>query len=149
MSLVDLVSEQMKQAMKARDKARTSALRGIRAAFLDAMKASGSDGTVSDDEAITMLRRLAKQRKESIEAYVSGGRDDLVDAERAELAVIEEFLPKLADEATTREWVAAAIAQTGATEPGHMGKVMGVLMKAHKADLDGKLANRVVRELLT
>ena len=148
MSIVDDVSEQMKAAMRARDKGRTQALRNIRATFLEAMKASGSDGTVSDAQAIELLRRLAKQRRESIDAYVAGGRDDLVAAERAELEVIETFLPQLADEATTRAWVQQAIDSTGASGMGDMGRVMGALMKAHKADIDGKLANRLVRELL-
>ncbi|MEO0600502.1 MAG: GatB/YqeY domain-containing protein, partial [Myxococcota bacterium] len=85
---------------------------------------------------------------ESITAYEEGGRDDLVAQEKAELAVIETFLPSLADEATTRAWVEEAIAKTGASAPGDMGKVMGALMGAHKGELDGGLANRIVRELL-
>jgi uncharacterized protein YqeY len=71
-----------------------------------------------------------------------------VEAERAEKAVIESFLPRLADEATTRAWVSAAIAETGAVSARDLGKVMGALMKAHKADVDGNLARRVAQELL-
>ncbi|MCB9677198.1 MAG: GatB/YqeY domain-containing protein [Alphaproteobacteria bacterium] len=147
MGLVETVSSQLKDAMKARDKDRVNGLRGIRAAFIEALKEDGSE-TLPDEKAMTILRRLAKQRKESIEAYDAGGRPELAEAERAELAVIEGFLPQVADEATTREWVAAAIAQTGASAPADMGKVMGALMKAHQGVLDGKLANRIVRELL-
>ncbi len=147
MAIIDDVSTQLKEAMKAREKVRTTALRGIRAGLIEAMKADGSD-TVSDEAATTLLRRLAKQRQESIEAFEQGGREELAAQEREELAVIEGFLPKLADEATTRGWVEAAIAKTGATEMKDMGKVMGVLMGAHKAELDGKLANGIVRELL-
>lgn len=148
MSMVDRVSAQLKEAMRARDKVRVGALRNIRARFIEAMKAEGGDGGVSDDEAVAILRRLAKQQAESIDAYEKGGRDDLVEAEKAELAVIESFLPSLADEDTTREWVQAAISKVGASGPGDLGKVMGVLMKEHKGDIDGKLANRVARELL-
>jgi uncharacterized protein YqeY len=148
MALVEQVSEQLKDAMRARDKVRVQALRGIRAAFLEALKSGQYDGELPDEDAIGLLRRLAKQRRESIEAYQAGGRDDLVEQEQGELAIIEDFLPKLADEATTRAWVQAAIAKTGASGPGDMGKVMGALMKAHKGDLDGKLANQLVRELL-
>ena len=149
MPLVDDVSAQLKAAMRAKDKPRVQALRGIRAAFIEASKAAGADDSVSDEQALTILRRLAKQRRESIDAYEAGGREDLAETERSELAVIETFLPQLADEATTRGWVQAAIAQTGASGPGDLGRVMGSLMKAHKGVLDGKLANRIARELLT
>lgn len=148
MSLVDDVSAQLKSAMRAKDKPRVAALRGIRAAFIEASKASGSDGTVSDDEALTILKRLAKQRRESIAAYVGGGREDLAASERSELEIIETFLPAVADEAQTRDWVQAAITDTGAAGPGDLGKVMGALMKRHRDQIDGKLANRVARELL-
>lgn len=148
MSIVDDVSNQMKDAMRAKDKARVAALRNIRAAFLTEIKAEGGRDTLTDDEASTVLRRLAKQRHESIEAYDAGGRAEMADAERAELAVIEDFLPKLADEATTRAWVAEAVAATGASGPADMGKVMGKLMAGHKGELDGKLANQLVREAL-
>ena len=94
------------------------------------------------------MRKLEKQRKESIDAFTRGGREEMAATERAELAVIQEFLPQLADEAQTRRWVEAAIAETGASGPKEMGKVMGALMKAHKADLDGNLAREIVQELL-
>lgn len=148
MSIFDQVSEQMKDAMRAKDKERLSGLKGIRAAFIEASKEDGVT-EVSDDMAIGILRRLAKQRKESISAYQDGGRDDLVAQETAELGVIESFLPSLADEATTRTWVDEAIAKTGASGPGDMGKVMGALMGAHKGELDGALANKIVRERLS
>jgi uncharacterized protein len=147
MSIVDEVSAQLKDAMRARDKLKTQALRNIRAAFLSEMKSDGRD-SLTDDQCIVLLRRLAKQRIESIEAYTKGGREELAAAEVAEHAVIESFLPKLADEATTRAWIEAAIAQTGASSMKEMGKVMGALMGAHKGDIDGKVANRIVRELL-
>lgn len=147
MAIVDQVSEALKNAMKDRDAARTSALRNIRAAFIAAMKEDGS-ATLADERAIEHLRRLAKQRQESIEAFAAGGRAEMAEAERAELAVIEAFLPKLADEATTRQWVAEAIAASGATGPKEAGKVMGALMKAHRAEVDSKIASRLVQELL-
>ena len=77
-----------------------------------------------------------------------GGREEMAENERAELAVIQEFLPQLADAAQTRAWVEAAIAESGASSPKEMGKVMGALMKAHKADIDGNLAREIVQELL-
>jgi uncharacterized protein YqeY len=147
MGLVEQVSAQMKDAQKSRDAARLAALRNIRAAFLHEMKKDGAQ-TLDDGVAQGVLRRLAKQREESIEAFDKAGRGDRAEAERAEKAVIEGFLPSLADEATTRGWVAAAIAETGAASARDLGKVMGALMKAHKADVDGNLARRVAQELL-
>lgn len=147
MGLVEDVSEGMKQAMKAKDAARVAALRGIRAAFLTEMKKDGAD-TLADEVCTTVLRRLEKQRRESIEAFDAAGREEQAAAERAELAVIQEFVPSLADEATTRTWVAEAIQASGASELKEMGKVMGALMKAHKGDVDGGLAQTIAKELL-
>jgi uncharacterized protein YqeY len=147
MPLVDTINDQLKTAMRAQDKARLVALRNIRAAFILGMKEDGAD-TLPDEKATALLRSLAKQRQDSITEYQKAKREDLAAAEAAELAVIEEFLPKLADEATTRAWVDQAIASTGAKSKADMGRVMGALMSAHKAELDGKLANRLVAERL-
>ncbi len=147
MAIVDDVTSQMKDAMRAKDVLRLATLRSMRSAFLNEMKRDGSD-SVSDTVCETLLRKLEKQRKESIDAFTRGGREEMAATERAELAVIQEFLPQLADEAQTRRWVEAAIAETGASGPKEMGKVMGALMKAHKADLDGNLAREIVQELL-
>jgi hypothetical protein len=133
--------------MKIRDRDRVNALRGIRAAFLHEMKKDGAT-SVSEVEAIVVLRRLARQRGESIEAFEKGDRPELVAVETAELKIIETFLPSLADEATTRSWTEAAIAETGAKGPGDVGRVMGHLMKNHKGDVDGKLAKTIASELL-
>ena len=119
----------------------------MRAAFLNEMKRDGSD-VVSDEVAEGLMRKLEKQRKESIEAFDKGGRPEMAENERAELAVIQQFLPQLADETETRGWVEAAIASTGASEKKDMGKVMGALMKGHKAEVDGNIARKLVQELL-
>src|SRR5262245_35926563 len=147
MGIVEQVSEQMKAAQKARDAAQLSALRNVRAALLNEMKKDGSE-TLDDAVATAVLRRLAKQREESVEAFESAGRSDRADAERAEKAVIDAFLPRLADEATTRAWVQAAIADTGAASTRDLGRVMGALMKAHRDDVDGALARKLASELL-
>jgi hypothetical protein len=133
--------------MKAKDAVRLAALRSMRTAFLNEMKKDGSD-SVSDEVCEGLLRKLEKQRKESIEAFSKGGREELADVERAELAVIQEFLPQLADADRTREWVEAAIAESGASGPKDLGKVMGALMKAHKAEVDGTLAREIAQTLL-
>lgn len=145
MSLVQAVSDELKKAMLAKDAPRVGALRMIRAKFIELEK-SGT-GAVTDDKAIAALRSLKKQREESILAF-AGTRDDLADTERAELAVIDGFLPKLADEAQTAVWVAEAIAASGATNPKDFGKVMGVLMKSHKDDIDGGVARALINKAL-
>jgi uncharacterized protein YqeY len=147
MGMVEDVSARMTAAMKAKDAPRTAALRNIRAAFLVEMKKDGST-TLSDEACVAVLRRLEKQRRESIEAFEAAKRPDRAAEERAELGVIEEFLPKLADAARTRAWVQEAIAASGASKPGDLGRVMGALMKAHKGEVDGTLARQIAAELL-
>lgn len=147
MAIIDDVTTQMKAAMRAKEADKLRALRGIRAAFIEEMKKDGRD-SLSDDAAQTTLRRLAKQRRDSLETYTAAGRQDLADVEAAELAVIETFLPQLADEAQTRAWVAEAVAAAGATSMRDMGKVMGALMKARRGQVDGGLARKLVQEAL-
>ncbi len=147
MSIEQTVTARLSEAMKARDSDRLTALRAIRAAFLVEMKKDNAQ-TLSDEVSTEVLRRLAKQRRESIEAFESAGRPERAAAERAELAILEEFLPALADEATTRTWVEEAIATTGAAAPSDVGRVMGAVMKAHKGTVDGPLARRLAEERL-
>lgn len=147
MGVYEQVNDQLKEAMKAQDKVRLRGLRGIRTAFIEAVKADGRT-VLPDEECHTILRRLGKMRSESLASYTEAGRPDLAEEEAADLAVIEAFLPKLADEATTEAWVREAIAATGATSVKDTGKVMGALMAAHKADVDGKIAQVVLKRLL-
>jgi uncharacterized protein YqeY len=145
--IFETVSTQMNEARKARDETRLGALQGIRAAFLNELKKDNST-TLTDEACIALLRKLEKQRQESIDAFTTVGRADRADAERAELRVIQTFLPQLADEATTRRWVEEAIAASGAANQKEIGKVMGALMKAHKGEMDGNVARRIASELL-
>jgi hypothetical protein len=147
MALFDDVKTALSAALKAKDAPRLAALRSIRAAFLVEQKKDNAE-TVPDEVCIILLRRLEKQHHESIEAFEKAGRPERVAEERAELAVIEELLPRLADEATTRAWVEQAIAASGAAKPGDLGRVMGALMKAHKGEVDGNLARRLAAERL-
>lgn len=147
MSIYDSVNAQMKAAMLAKDAPRLAALRNIRAAFLLELKKTNAT-TVPDEICVELLRRLEKQRKESIEAFEKGARPEQAAAERAELAVLGEFLPQLADESTTRGWVEEAIRSTGATKAGDVGRVMGALMKSHKGEIDGTLAKKIAGEIL-
>jgi len=147
MAIFDTVTAQMTEAMKAKDAPRLAALRGIRAAFLNETKKDNSK-SLPDEVCISLLRRLEKQRNESIEAFEAAGRPERAAEERAELAVIHQFLPHLADDAKTRAWVAEAIAATHATKPSDVGRVMRAVMKAHKGDVDGNLAKKIASELL-
>ena len=147
MGLVERVNEEMTEALKAKQTERLSALRNIRAGFLYEMKKDGAT-TLADEASIAVLRKLEKQRQESIEAFSQGGRAEMAAAERAELGVIQSFLPSLADEATTARWVDEAIAASGAASAKELGKVMAALMKAHKGDIDGNLARTIAAKKL-
>ncbi len=147
MSIPDTVNLQLKESIRARDSARTGALRMIKAALLEAEKKTGS--IPNDGACQEILRRLRKQRDEAATQYRAGGREELAASEEAEIIIIDAFLPQLADEATTRQWVQEAIAASGATQPGELGRVMGALMKSHKAEIDGTLARTLVQEELS
>jgi uncharacterized protein YqeY len=147
MSISAVVQEELKKAMLAKDAVRTTGLRMIRAAIIELSK-TGS-GEPDDAKILEALRRLKKQREESITAYEAAGRNELAATEKVELEIIEGFLPKLADEATTLAWVKEAIVASGATNVKEVGKAMGALMKAHKNDpMDAGLAKALLtREL--
>lgn len=142
------MSQQLKEAMKSKDAARLKALRGIRAAFLTALKTSGAGSSLPDAEAVAQLRKLAKMRRESMEMFAKGGREDLVEAERFELGVIEGWLPKLAGEEVMREWGREAIERVGAKGKGDVGKVMGMIMKEHRVEVDGAVMKKIVSGML-
>lgn len=138
-------------AMKAKDKDRTAALRLIGAKVKDRdIELRTSDKKPEDDELVTdVLMKMAKQRRESIEMYEGGGRQELADKEKAELAVIEEFLPKQMSEDETRAAIAQIKADTGADGMKDMGKVMGELKARHGATLDMSKASGLVKEALS
>ncbi|MEQ5786735.1 GatB/YqeY domain-containing protein [Erythrobacter sp. NFXS35] len=134
-------------AMKAGEKDRTAALRQISAKIKDRdIEERTSAKDIPDDElVVSVLQKMAKQRRESIEMYEAGGREELAAKERAELEVIEEFLPRMMDEAETKAAIAAIKAETGASSMKDMGTVMGELKARHGAVLDGKLASTLVK----
>ncbi len=134
--------------MLAREKVRLEALRGIKKEFLEAKSAPGANGELSDDDAMKILVKMAKQRRESAQIYTEQNRADLAEGELAELAVIETYLPKpLTDEELT-EALTGIIAQVGASSPADMGKVMGVASKALAGRADGRAISAKVREML-
>jgi uncharacterized protein len=139
-------------AMKAGEKDRTAALRQISAKIKDRdIEERTAAAPVSDDDVLvtSVLQKMAKQRRESIEMYDAGGRDELAAVERAELAVIEAFLPQMMDEAATRAAIEAIKADLGASSMKDMGAVMTELRNRHGAVLDGKLASGLVKAALS
>lgn len=138
-------------AMKAKEKERTAALRLIGAKIKDRdIELRTSERKPGDDELVTdVLMKMAKQRRESIEMYETGGRQELADKEKAELAVIEEFLPKQMSEDETRAAIAQIKADTGAEGMKDMGKVMAELKARHGATLDMSRASGLVKESLS
>ena len=149
MDLFDKISEDIKKAMLAKDSVRLEALRGIKKEFLEAKTAKGGDGTLPDDAATKILVKMAKQRRESAAIYSEQNRPELAENELAEMAVIEEYLPKqLTDEELTAE-LKKIIAEVGATDAKMMGKVMGVASKALAGRADGRAISAKVKELLS
>lgn len=134
--------------MKARDKTRTAALRMVLAGIKNIKVAEGHSGDVTDAEVTDLLAKEAKKRRDSIATYTEHGREELAAAEQAELDVIASYLPEQMDEAAIRAVVEEVVAETGASEPGDLGKVMGRLMPRVKGKADGKLVNQVVRDVL-
>lgn len=138
-------------AMKAKEKDRTATLRQISAKIKDRdIEERTSSKEIDDDALVTsVLQKMAKQRRESIGMYKQGGRAELAAAEAAELAVIEEFLPKMMSEEETKAAIEAIKAETGATGMKDMGTVMSALKAKHGAVLDGKLASGLVKAALS
>jgi hypothetical protein len=152
MSLEGRIAEDMKQAMKQGDRERTAVLRMVRSRIQEAtVKARGErgrDAALSEEEVVQVIASYAKQRRDSIEGYRQGGREDLAKKEEAELGVLQDYLPEQLTEAELREIVADAVREAGASSAADMGKVMGKVMPRVKGKADGKLVNRLVREML-
>ena len=151
MALREQFTDQLKASMKAGDAPRISTIRMVLARLKDIDIAARPKGVaqVPDEEIVGMLRGMVKSRRESVELYRQGGRQDLVDKEAAEIGVIEAFLPQQMDEAAMADAVAAAIAETGATAIKDMGKVMAALRARHAASLDMAKAGSLVKARLS
>lgn len=148
MNLFDQVSEDIKKAMLAREKVRLEALRGAKKEFLEAKTAKGANGELSDEVATKILVKMVKQRKESAKIYTENNRQELAENELAEASVLEEYLPKQLSAEELKAEVAAIIAETGATGPKEMGKVMGVASKRLAGRAEGRAISEMVKTLL-
>jgi uncharacterized protein YqeY len=148
--LRDKLNGDLKDAMRAGEKLKLSTIRLITAAIKSAdieARPSGKD-QIDDAAILSVMTKMVKQRRDSVEQYVNGGRQDLADKEIAEIAIIEAYLPKQMDEAAMKAAIAKAIADTGAAGPKDMGKVMGALKAAHAGQMDFGKAGGVVKDLL-
>lgn len=146
MSLSDRLEAAMRDAMRARDEQRTQTLRMAMAAAHNLKIERRRD--LTDDEVVDVLTKQVKQRRESIEMYRAGGREDRAAAEEAEAAILAEFLPEQLGEAEVESLARAAIAETGASTPADLGRVMGRLAPQTRGRADGRLVSDVVRRLL-
>jgi len=147
MPLVDEVSAAIADAMRKQESVRLGALRMLKAALMNRGVEKGHD--LDDTESRQVVASLVKQRKDSIEQFTKGGRKDLADKETAEIRVLESYLPPSADPAIVERAVADAIAETGATSPKDMGRVMKAAMaKLAGQTVDGKVVNELVRKRL-
>ncbi len=147
MPLVDKIRKDMYKAMKEKEKERINALRNI----IGKLKYRYIDkgDKLTEQEEIKVIQSLAKQRRESIEMYKQGGRNDLVETETKELSIIEEYLPQAMSEEEVRQLVRETVKETGAESMSDLGKVMPLVMKKGAEKVDGKLAQEVLRELLS
>lgn len=148
MSLQERLTDDMKQAMRAKQKDRLTTIRMVKASLQnEAIKFGRQD--LTEEEELTVLNREMKQRRDSLREFESAGREDLASKVADEIVVLEAYMPEQLSEDEVTAIVKAAIAQTNATGPSDMGKVMGVVMPKVKGKADGGLVNRIVKQQLT
>lgn len=148
MTLQEQINKDIITAMKAKDEAALRALRGLKSALLLAGSEAGAGGNVSDEQALKIFQKLAKQRKESYDIYMQNGREELAAKEKEEIDVIEKYLPKQLSEAEIADLLKPVIASAGATSAADFGKVMPLAMKALAGKADGKVISAVLKQLL-
>ena len=148
MEMFDRISNDIKEAMKAKDKVRLETLRNIKKVFLEAKTAPGANDTLTDDAAMKIMQKLVKQGKDSATLYNEQGRADLAEAELAQVAVIETYLPKQMSAEELETALKAIIAEVGAAGPKDMGKVMGTATKKLAGLAEGRAISAKVKELL-
>ena len=148
MEMFDRISNDIKDAMKAKDKVRLETLRNIKKVFLEAKTAPGANDTLTDDAAMKIMQKLVKQGKDSATLYAEQGRADLAEAELAQVAVIETYLPKQMSAEELEAALKAIIAEVGAEGPKDKGKVMGTATKKLAGLAEGRAISAKVKELL-
>lgn len=149
MNLEQKIMAELKTAMLAKDEAGLRSLRAIKAAILLVKTSEGGGGELKEEDEIKLLQKLVKQRKDSLEIFEQQNRTDLAQKEKEEIAVIEKFLPKQLSTEELKEELSKIIAETGASSPADLGKVMGIATKKFAGKADGKTISSLVKELLT
>lgn len=149
MSLFDKISSDIMDAMKAKEKEKLEALRGIKKVMLEAKSAAGGSGDLSDQEALKIIQKLAKQGIDSAEIYKTQGRPDLYDHEMFQVKIFESYLPQKMSDAELTEAIKAIITETGASSVKEMGKVMGIASKKLAGLADGREISEKVKALLS
>ena len=149
MGLFEQISEDIKSAMKARDKVALETLRNVKKVFLEAKTAPGANDTLTDKTALKLMQKLVKQGKTSAEIYVSQNRQDLADEELAQVAVIERYLPKLMSAEELEAAIRQIIAEVGASGMKDMGKVMGAATKLLAGKAENRMISEAVKKLLS
>ena len=148
MALEQKVMAELKTAMLAKNEAALRGLRAIKAAIIIAKTAEGAGGELKEEDETKLLQKLIKQRKDSLEIFQQQQRADLAQKEQEEIAVISTFLPAQLDADALRAILSKIIAETGASSPADMGKVMGVATKQLAGQADGKTIGAIAKELL-
>ena len=148
MDLFDVISNDIKEAMKAKDKVKLETLRNVKKFFLEAKTAPGANDTLTDDAALKIMQKLVKQGKDSAAIYQSQGRTDLAEAELAQVAVLEAYLPKQMSNEELEAALKEIIAEVSAAGPQDMGKVMSVATKKLAGKAEGRAISAKVKELL-
>jgi uncharacterized protein len=149
MALEQKVMAELKTAMLAKDEAGLRGLRAIKAAIILAKTSEGAGGELKEADETKLLQKLVKQRRDSLAIYQEQHRADLAKKEEEEIAIIERFLPQQLDETALKAIISTIIAETGATSPADIGKVMGAATKQLAGQADGKKINAIARELLS
>lgn len=151
MSLKQQILDDLKAAMKAKEADKLNVLRSLKAKLLEKeiSERKGGEASLNDEQVVEVLMKAAKQRKESIDQFEEGGRDDLAEKEKFELEIIENYLPEMMDENEIREEVKSQIDKMGATDMSDMGKVMGALMSRLKGKAEGATISKIVKEELS
>ncbi|HHP7237512.1 GatB/YqeY domain-containing protein [Longibacter sp.] len=150
LSIMERVTQEMKDAMKARDKVRLRTLRSLRSALMNKTidKRQGDDAELDESEQLAVVRKEVKQRKDSIEQFEEAGRDDLVEKEQEELEVLKEFMPEPMSDEKLEATLDAIIEDVGATDMSDMGAVMGRAMGELRGKVDGSRVQQIVKEKL-
>jgi uncharacterized protein len=149
MSLEQKIMAELKTAMLAKDEKTLRSLRAVKAAILLAKTSEGGGGELKEEDEIKLLQKLVKQRKDSLEIFTQQNRADLAQKEKEEIEVIEKFLPKQMSADELKAELKLIIAETGASSPADMGKIMGAATKKFAGKADGKTISALVKELLT